>query len=303
MTAKIQRTYRLEVRGRQRLHVLEDPLTLDFDVERQEFSAAQDSKFTLYNLSKSSRDDIFLDRELRGLKDDEILPITFSAGYESQGKQAVIFKGNVVGAYTQRNGSELVTHVQAMDSGQAIANSTVDKPVPAGWDFIGTLKDVMRTLKGVKVGEVSVALPPGWTAGPAVFCGNTWEELQKYVPDGGRLFIDNGTVHLLGQNNALLSTGGLNLLNAKSGLLNIPIKNGNTTMVSCVFEPNLFVGQALTLESSFFPEAGQTKPTGPSVNGLYKVIGIHHHGRISGVDSSQAITDLTLLRANSGTFK
>lgn len=278
---KFGRIYELKVQGQELgEHLIKFPLTCKFSVERKNFAMSNTAQFSIYGLSLSSRKDIYYDSYFK----KALVPISFKAGYSSQSNIPLIFSGNVKLAYTTREGPELVTHIDALDGGFGVDTSTIAQTIDPGWLFTPTIKRVMGKLAGVKVGQVLVGKEPEPGKSSVTFNGKVWDELQKYVPANGSLFIDNGVVNMLGQN-ITLPAPGIKELSSETGLLNIPKKYGYQVDCQCLFEPNFVIGQFVKLVSTL----------APWVNGDYKVIGLHHSGTISGVESGDARTDISLL--------
>lgn len=285
--AKFGRRYVLQVQGQFLPHSIFYPLTCKFNIEKKNFAMANTAEFSLYGLSASSRQDIYFDTYFK----KALVPIKFFAGYEDQSgsdeNMPLVFNGNVISAFTTREGPELVTHISALDGGFGIDTGVIPPgaaTVPAGWDFVSTMKTLMTYVPGTVPGQVLVepAQLPGAKA--VTFVDKPWNALQKYTPANNNLFIDNGIVNMIGQNITLPSRG-ISTLSADTGLLNIPIRNGYLVTCQSLFEPNFVLGQALNLTSII----------SPWVNGLYKIVGLHHSGTISGVESGSARTDLSLL--------
>lgn len=281
--AKFGRRYLLKVQGQFLPHTILYPLTCRFDISQNTFAMANTAEFSLYGLSESNRKDIYFDTYYK----DRIIPIEFYAGYESDASLPLLFSGNIVTAYTTREGSELVTHISALDGGFGIDTGTVPSPiatVPAGWDFVTTVTSLMNNLPGVVPGIILLNSEVARGRRAAVFNGKTWNILQYLTPPDTDLFISNGVVNMLGQNN-VLPPKGISELSADSGLLNIPIRQGFTVTCQSLFQPNFVLSQSIHLTSQL----------SPWINGTYKIIGMHHSGVISGVESGEARSDLSLL--------
>jgi hypothetical protein len=296
--AKFGRRYVLQVQGQFLPHSIFYPLTCKFNIERNNFAMANTAEFSLYGLSDSSRQDIYYDTYFK----KTLVPIKFFAGYESgpgtdifpnnfvesvDGSLPLIFNGNVISAYTVREGSELVTHISALDGGFGIDAGEIPSPLnsfPPGWNFSSTMKTLMGYLPGVIPGQILVVPEPAPGSRALMLTGKPWDILQQYTPPDTNLFIDNGVANMIGQNFTLPAKG-ITEISADTGLLNIPIRNGYLVTVQSLFEPNFVIGQPLTLNSKL----------SPWVNGLYKIVGLHHNGTISGVESGDARTDLSLL--------
>src|SRR5712672_639338 len=140
--AKFGRRFRLQVQGQFLSHTLEYPLTCKFNIDKKNFAMANTAEFTLYGLSESSRKDIYFDTYFK----KTLIPIKFFAGYQDDSGSDVniplIFNGNVIQAFTTREGPELVTHISALDGGFGIDTGKIPDnaaTVPAGWNFSHTI--------------------------------------------------------------------------------------------------------------------------------------------------------------------
>lgn len=291
---KFGRRYKLEVQGvSHKTHTFEFPLTVKFRVERHYFAGSSSANFSIYGLSKSAREDIYFDWYFK----PSAFLCTFSAGYETQGPQlSKVFVGNINVAYTDRQGPELITHVEALDGGYGVATGTIPSKfsIKKGTSYKKAMTNIMTVGfpgAGLQPGKVIVdsAPQPDFTedASPA---GKSWDTLLNYTPqndkgDRGYVFIDNGFINILGPDDHLPSLGsGLVELKSSTGLLNVPKRYGTVVECQSVFEPAYNVGQPVKLLSTL----------NAAVNGEYTVIGICHEGTISGVESGDAITTLTL---------
>lgn len=278
---KFGRTYELRISGKNAEHTFRFPTTLKFDIERNIFSSVNEGKFTIVNVNDAARKDIYLDRSLGYA---EYLPVQLSAGYVSQPTVPIIFRGNVKVAYSERQGSDILTQISAFDGGFAVANGFASFTRPKGWNFVQVVTDIIKTMPHVSPGTITPQVVDNTRN--KVINGASWAQLQAMAaPTGAQLFIDNEVVNLLSQKGAITDQSGIPTIQSSTGLLNIPRKIGNNILVTMILEPRIRIGNIVQLNSLL----------NSSVNGQYKIIGFHHYGTISGVDSGEAFTDLTLL--------
>lgn len=283
MSLKFGRTYILYVLGRSGAMIpLFFPLTLKFDISHATFSGANNMRLQIYNLSPANQKEIYWDQWIKASP----IPTTLYAGYDSTPNIPQIFTGNVTVAYTERSGPDLITHIEAYDGGFGIRNGVISYPVPANTSLKDTFTQAVRLgLPGVTPGEVVVSNPPPVNTSQQILNGSTWQEIhEKLVPPGGQCFIADGVANLVGLNDYLPTTSFLGVLDSGSGLLGIPKREGQIVTCSCIFEPRMKLSQIVELTSIF----------APWVNGKYQIVGFKHHGTISGVESGDAITDITL---------
>lgn len=302
MTAGIKfgRSFSLEVQGQKFPHTLQFPLTCVFNISRSQFASLNTGKFSLYGLSELSRKDIYFDRNiLQALN----APITFRAGYLSQNFGAsaggvsatptplpIVFTGSINSAYTSRSGPDIITQIDAMDGGFGATNAPVTVPYSKGMTYSAAMLGVMQSLLPtvnpgqINITQKSVVKLPEPFSDTGVFNGPALNILRNYLPDGANVFIDLNTIHILGVNDALTAPAAISEITSDTGLLGIPIRTFYTATCSMIFEPCVVLGQVVKLTSTL----------APWVNDTYKVIAFTHHGTISGVESGDAITDLTL---------
>lgn len=322
------------------------PLTLDFDVTHHLFAQANEANFSIYGLSAANRNLIQFNSFLK----PQPYAVTLSAGYVSQltgGYQGnlsslpVVFSGYANVAYTERSGPNLITRINAFDSGDVTngrpAGYVAAGPLPASAPSVAPLDyylggflvppprspsgslgyaaqpgtpfdEVALTLMGyldpvfgtVSPGVVKITpFPPSPVPGPRprVFNGSAWDQLQVLASEayGAHVYIENGVCNMLGQNDTL-GTAALPILNASSGLLGVVMYDGYNATVRTIFEPSYRIGCELVLQSQFTNLGSGSADTGYS--GTFKIVAYRHYGRISGVDSGDCFTDLTLLKTN-----
>lgn len=285
---------------------VEFPITLEFSVTHNIFASANSADFSLYNLSQSNRSEIFYSY----LNHPVPYPISLRAGYVqnqngefSKSSLPLIFQGYGIVAYTERNGSDLITRINAMDNGD-VTNS-----IPPGYldgtpsgSYIAVkdtpFKTMVRTIMG-KLHNVTPCLPDEIITDAPIpnlkkdwpFVGTAWGALQDIVHaciPGGQLFIDNGICYMISQK-GLLGANNLGVLSNTSGLLGIPKYMGELVTCSCVFEPALKIGTGISLDSEL----------APWTSGQYKIVGYTHHGVISGINSGSLTSDISLMSLKS----
>lgn len=276
---KFGRIYKMTVQGQYFTWSPAFPTTLEFDVQRNTFASANKGTFTLYNLQLSARRDIYFDRFVN----DQRLKITLQAGYRGSPVLPTIFQGDIRMAWTQRQGVNWVTHIEAFDGGFAFYNALAGLALPSGYSMKTAASSLVAKMApyGVSLGKVSdIQLP---NSRNIVFPGNAWEELQKLVPGDGQLFVDNGVCNILNPQD-YLPTPTIPIISPTTGLVGTPRKQGNLTSCTIIFDPQYIVGQLANLQSL---ETWMNNPT-------LKVQGLHHYGKISAVEGGDLYTDLSL---------
>lgn len=258
--------------------LIEPPFTIEFDVQRDLYSASNFASIRIYNLSKKNRNLIFKPQYDWG----SLKQIQLQAGYGDN--LAMIFNGDIQEAWSIREGVNFITQAQCFGNGFAYVNAQTNQSIVAATPNQSVLESIMADLPGVKVGKIGNY--PGTLANARSFSGSTIKLLREL--SGGGFFIDNGVANCLNFNETL--TGPIDTIDSDSGLLGTPlIEGGVYVVVNMLFEPQVVMGQSIKLNSTTFNYL-----PGTNSNTVYKVVGIQHKGTISPTVCGEAITTLKL---------
>jgi len=249
------------------------PLSIDFNITRNTLSSANNAVFRIYNLSETNRSRIAKDRwEYNLLK-----RVVFFGGYEKD--FPTCFSGNVQRCYSERQGVDVVTTIEAFDAGFAYANAQLENAqYPKGTARRSIVLDMMGKLKqfGVEVGTIG-NIEGTITRGNS-FSGPIIKALTEITD--GKFFIDNGKANVLDEKETLV--GNLRVIDSNNGLLGTPIReNGNISM-NMIFEPRIVVGQRVAIQSI----------VNKDINQNYKVTEVSHQGMISESVAGTATTKI-----------
>lgn len=285
---KFGRTYKMTIFGQYSpsAWTIIFPTTLVLDVQRNTFSSANVGTFTLKNLSKSMRRDIFFDRYAQPK-----LRMRLQAGYVGQNPLPTIFQGYIRQAWTQRQGVEWLTNIEAFDGGLAFYSAMVENfALPKNYTMKSAASALIAKMApfGVQKGAISeIALP---NSRNIVFTGTVWDSVKKLVPGDGQCFVDNGVANILNPQD-YIATPTIPTISAETGLIGTPRKIGNITTCTTIFDPQYIVGQLAALNSR------ETWMNAPRL----KVVGLHHYGKISGTEGGDLLTDLSLFSGYANT--
>lgn len=248
------------------------PFTLEFDVTRNLLASASTSSFRIYNLSLENQNRLRWDR----YRTNEYRPIEVRAGYGDV--MPLIFKGNIQSASSVRQGVDVITTIEAFDTGFALANGQVSTSFPKGTPVNSVLDEILKTLPHAEKGAIGNF--PGNTQRANTFSGNSAEIIQQL--SNGAMFTDLERVYILNDDEVI--EGALQVVTAETGLLNTPLREETQIVFDMLFEPRLMIGQGLELISE----------REPRLNGIYKVVSIKHRGTISEAVCGSAITTVGL---------
>lgn len=273
MAEKFGRIYKLTIeKDDGSAVVIEPPLTLQFNVQRNSMASINSATFQIFNLSEDVRNEIFQDR-FSFLKYKKVI---LEAGYDDL---SVVFVGSIFEANSASVGTEIVTTIYARDGGFDTVTAKTFRTVQKGV----TIKDLVKGLIAdfPNVTEGAVGDVEGTLTRPAALDGNTFYLLRTYT--GEQVFIDLEKVNVL--KNSEVLTGQVPLLSPQTGLLETPKREDAYLTITTLFEPRVIMSQFVELKSEVLPQ----------YNGQYKVIGVNHQGVISGAIGGQCQSTFGLL--------
>lgn len=249
--------------------VITNPITINFNVKRDIFSAVNTLELDIYNLSKENRDFMYQDLQ------SQRAYCYLEAGYKGWAK-SLIFSGNVWNTLSKREGVNAITHITAMDGYNAL-QAEVNQTLDAGATVEDVVKIAQRTMQ---LDEGVYSFKNYKFVRPVELQGNAFYVINKYVERNA--YIDLGKLNIQDTNEVF--EGEVLVIDDETGLIGTPERSLEFLTVKMIFEPRIQVGQLIELRSSFEPR----------YNGQYKVYGISHNGVISDSMAGQAITTLQL---------
>lgn len=292
---KRQRNYSLFVETRTRSDLpinVKLPFSIEFDISRNYYTSMNSAVIRVFNLSEKNRNN--LRKDVMSL--ETFRKINLFAGY---GENLVeILKGQLTQCWSARIGEDYITELTAFDYSLATVDSVSNIQYRKGTPQQSIIDSLLADLKknGITIG--SIGKVEGNTQRGGQYSGNTLDILRELT--GGTIFVDNGTAHILGNNEC--TDDQVLIVNKDTGLLDTPRLEEYIVHCDLVFEPKIKVGQRILLESltgNQFNTAQNVPGQNSSKNVLYRVSGIHHKGMISDSVASTATTSLDLV---SGAF-
>jgi hypothetical protein len=264
---------------------LERPFTVEFDVTQNTMAAVTDSNFRIYNLAETTRAQ--LRQDAYGYGQDsygQFRFMSFAAGYGDN--LSNLFSGNLLQAWSVRQGPDWITTVVAQDYGAANVHAQFKQAYSAGTPVQAIILDLIDALRPYGISRGTVSQFDGTLVRGNTYCGNPADLLREIT--GGAFFVSNGRAYCLRDNEAF--QGELPVLSPASGLRNTPVRENSFVHLEMILEPRLKVGQIVKLESL----------TGEGMNGEWKVVSLRHQGVISETAGGEATTSVGLMSATAG---
>jgi hypothetical protein len=253
--------------------IIELPLTIQFNIHRSVSSSLNSMTLQLFNLSETHRNLIYQDRF-----STERRKIIVEMGYESL---STVFVGDIYEANSTREGTNIITTIDARDGNFDTNVTTINYTYKAGSTVREIIEYLAKQFPNLKLGKVTANGSLNATfPRPVVLEGNVYELLKLYSNQKlNQPYVDLAIVNILGQNEVLINNN-ITLLNASTGLIATPRRDQSFLSVTTLLEPRVIIGQVLQVESKIMPQ----------YNGLYKILGVTHKGIISGAQSGEALS-------------
>jgi hypothetical protein len=207
------------------------------------------------------------------------------AGYN--GRNTIVFNGNLLEANSVRQGVNFVTTISAQDWSFVFSNvgtsgqqTTSFGPYAPPTTYRQIITDMINL--GFQ-GKVRLGAIGGGYDNPiqrtVSFNGLAADLLYNLT--GGSFYIDCGIAYVLDQSE-MLPAPAVTVIDADTGLLNTPVLQNQVLTFDMLFEPGIIPGQMLALQSL----------TDPQRNGTYKVVEIQHSCTISDAVCGDAVTSV-----------
>lgn len=284
---KLNRTYELTVQGLSgNFLTFKLPYTIDFSVDRNNYSSPNVASITIYNLGPDTRNEIRKDAIDTAVN----RRVTLKVGYGSN--LSTIFDGTIDQCWSARQGTNFLTQIQARDNGYIFSNTNVTVYFSEGQTKESVVRKVADQLKQQGLGIGIIGEIKGNFRRQGVEQGLAVDVLRKLTND--TCYIDNNTLFVIADGEAL--QGPFQELSSKTGLIGTPILENVFLRAELILEPRLLICQELKLKSETGSNFNNPTYTYGITNfdGDYKVTAISHRGTISPTIAGSATTSIVL---------
>jgi hypothetical protein len=260
--------------------VIEFPITCEFTIKRGGSSTLNSMDINLYNLDKTTRDNIFQDRgnffsDGRGSVVRRF--IKMEAGYGDN--LYTVFQGNIFEAGSTRRGADVITYINARDGGYDTnlvqAFKTIVPPVSKK-ELLEILTAQFPYLKAGAIADDGISFTRAVSVN-----GNVYENMIVY--GGKNLYIDLEKVYYL-RDFEVIEEQEL-VIDAATGILETPNSQDAGIFVKTLFEPQAVIGRTAQVRSL----------VNPRYDGRYKILQIHHKCVMSGAVGGECSTTLGMI--------
>lgn len=318
--------YRYDAFNNYWVHVA-SPISIDFEVSRNNLATANTCKLTLYNLSKQTRDLFFRDQldigkpydpkdvgytsytrdskkgyetlqkqkeALDKKADNDITQyrnyFELWVGYESTNTSYLLFSGCTLYAYSYKQNVDYLTEISGYTVNMKDPMTYINYTAKAGTTKGQAIRNIVNQLTGVTEIQIDETIEKYIFDKDTVLMGTAEDILCDMF--GEKPYIDNNAFVMF-KDDSVIKRDPLTITEA-SGLLGSPKRTQNGVKITMAFEPSLRVGQLVQL--------GASRET--TYNGTnFVVSGFRHTGSISPVKDSRTVTEVELLKGDGGYFR
>lgn len=285
--------------------------TIRLNIDRGIYSSVNKMTLDIINLGKTTREKIYYDGILHAaVKKKIVLYAGYSDADFSKFEGSVITKnirrsinglplvfcGRFTRAYSYREGSDFITHIEAFDLPEK-NEVKIDAEFQKGDNqdtFVNKFAELLNIDKKAVVVDKdfkftfnrnkSFSKITAWEAMQNMIDSLNYE-IKKQKGDNAPLFrVYFDYPNLIISKDNQYNEDWQSLITSDTGLLSTPIRESSKITFKTLFEPSFRCGGYVKLDS---------RTTQSGINGILQVVGFKHSGTISPVTSEKLTTDFT----------
>lgn len=252
------------------------PVSCNFMIDLGTYASANRAIFQFYNLP--ARIQAVLWKDI--YEATKYIKMSFHAGYGDT--MPLIFQGVVSLCTSSRpSGSvDWITEMQVFNQGSFKKYGYVNATFNKGTKFTDVINAMLQNNPDMKIGYVTPDIPD--LPRNRTFIGQTLDLLTRSYGNYEIFVNENAELNIIGENDVI--PGEVQVITDSTGLLGSPRRANAYVEIDTVFEPQLRIGQAISLLSHSLPRFNQA----------YKVCDVKHQGIISPVECGKLITTVAL---------
>ena len=252
------------------------PVSCNFMTDLGIYTSANRAIFQFYNLPERIQAILWKDvYEAR-----KYIRMSFHAGYGDT--MPLVFQGMVNQCLSSRpsGGVDWITELQVFNQGTFKKYGYVNATFTKGTNFTDIINAILQKNPDIELGYVTPDIPP--LPRNTTFIGQTLDILGRSYGDYEIFVNENAELNIIGENDVI--PGQVQVITDSTGLLGSPRRANAYVECDMLFEPQLRIGQAVSLLSQSLPRFNQA----------YKICDIKHKGMISPAECGKLITTVAL---------
>lgn len=266
------------------------PIALNMRINLDILGNSSTALLQFTNLEQTIQSKLYIDR-FTSRQQKEII-VNLYAGY--QDTMPLIFRGTVqiCTSYRASGSVNWITEMQSFAAESFEQYGFINATFTEKTEIKDVLDYMLKDNPDLKLGCISPDLKP--LKKNTTFIGQTVDLLERAFGDYD-IFIDKGKLHVLGKRDVI--KGELLVISDKTGLLGTPRRADVFVEADLLFEPQITLGQVISLISS----SELIKNLG--FNQAYQVVGIEHSGVISARTSGSLKTHVVLAALQNNEYR
>lgn len=261
------RVFNLKAFSKTGLRILDTSiLTVEFDIKKSLASTPNKGVISIYGLSENTRNN------LRSSSSSVIL----SAGYTENSD--VIFTGQITSADVKKQGSDIITKLEAGDGAKGQKYGSVSLTFQPETPIKTVIENFAGAMPGVKVGILKGLDGKAITDAGASYTGQARENLNKLAStyDFSWSIQDGFLETVAGNKNAPGSTiddagSSAYVISASTGMIGLPVvKDSGQITVKTLLNPRIKPGRVVKIETAIEKGSGFYKVSEVVLKGNYR---------------------------------
>lgn len=252
------------------------PFTCNFATNIGTSQSSNSAVFQFINLDKDTQRKLWKDM----WQTKKWIKMSFYAGYGAN--MPLIFKGLVLDctSYRESGSTEFITNLSVMNDGGLKRFGYINATYTEGTQLYDIINMIIKDNSIAELGYISPDLAP--LNKDRTLIGQPLDLLSRNY-SGYEIFLnENLELSVIGENDVL--PGEIEVITDSTGLLGSPRRANSFVEIETIFEPQLRIGQAISLLSKTIPDLNQA----------YKIVNIEHKGTISPVVCGKLTTKVIL---------
>lgn len=266
MLNRFDKDYKLVITTKTNTITIQPPLNIAFDCEKSINSFGLNRcNLKVYNLKQSNINQLVKDADQTNI----YIRVELFAGYKNNIKQ--IFRGNIYRSYPVKNGADVILILECMDGLRDVKTSFTSATATTKRKAV---EEIVKTMPNTEIGKIT---DQNEIYRNKVMMGNSYEELKKLLKPDEIMYIEDEKLYIIKNNE--LGSNYISIINAETGLMNIPSRENQMVTVETRLNPSLKVGGVAKLESIY----------ASYLDGNYRIETLSFKGTYDGSDWDQTV--------------
>lgn len=221
-------------------------LKISFSVEKTVTGTPNEATVKIWNLSDSSRASI----------NEELAEITLEAGYEGENNVGLIFKGFTRDVTHDRQGTDIITTIEAGDGDKASRTSYVSRTYDEGTTIEAIVRDIQGLMDGVELGELKFPQGIQTINRPFSFMTTPKRALDELGRSYGFYWsVQNGALEVIPGNDSLSEVTDVT---PSTGMIGKPTITDSGIIVKCLLDPDIRPNRKINVQSETTDREGRS---------------------------------------------